>query len=73
MNKILIKMPSGEYLKSWQYSQGYEDFVTTTNIFEAEDFSNLNIAMVGKFQPEAEVVEVHFDVQILNTKPIAEV
>ena len=42
-------------------------------IFEAKDFSTLNIAMVGKFQPEAEVVEVHFDAQVLNTKPITEV
>ena len=73
MNKVLIKMSNGEYLKSWQYCQGYEDFVTTTNIFEAKDFSTLNIAMVGKFQPEAEAVEVHFDAQVLNTKPITEV
>jgi hypothetical protein len=40
MNKqvSVIQMPSGKYVKEWQYSQGYFDVVETKNIFEAENF-----------------------------------
>lgn len=47
--ELVVFVKDGEYVKEWQYSQGYFDVVTTTELRFAENFGRDYTLIYNKF------------------------
>lgn len=63
--KTIVLLANGNYVKSWQYSQGYFDVVETEDVLEATSVSKNNYETF--FQKDgAKLMLVKYDVTLLE-------